>query len=95
MAIMAKKELQKMQKDSEQLVDDEKETKLNSMIDISVASNVLCPRTAFIGVVVDTNGVRKNGTAIDLIVWSQKYLLISIGIILDLHREAIPTLFEL
>jgi len=68
-AIMAKKELQQTQKEYEsseygqQVKREELEQK---MIDISKAVNVLCPKTAFVGVMVDKNGVQKNSTAIDI-----------------------------
>ena len=73
-AIMAKKELQEMQKEKEVLEYDERQAKTESMIELSVASNVLCPKTAFVGVVVDKNGVKKNGTAIDFRVRLQNVL---------------------
>merc|ERR1711972_781876 len=62
-AIMAKKDLQQLQKEFEMAQYDQKDEFKQKMIDLSKISNVLCPKTAFVGVMVDENGVEKNNTS--------------------------------
>jgi hypothetical protein len=63
--------LQQIQKEYEGLdynEQTEKEELKQKMINLSKASNVLCPRTAFVGVMVDKDGVEKNSSnlAVDI-----------------------------